>query len=301
MKSFSRMTKEELRQVTLDKNCCIRAALVGMLLYGGELDHDRIQFNTENEDVLEVYLTLCGRYGFAPVITKGTEKIARYTATYTGYQKVLPILCDLGFMDRKTGVISYCIASVFGEKPCCRRALIRGAFLAGGTVIDPKKHYNLELVTNHKSVCDEMKQLLMEEQFIVKDVNRKGKQVLYLKNSEAISDFLSYLGAFKAQMELLNVKIVKEIRNDFNRTANSETANLEKTINASVQQVKAIELLQKKGLFHEIPEDLQEIALLRLAHKEMSLGELGALMQPPLSKSGVNHRMKRILELAKKE
>ena len=181
------------------------------------------------------------------------------------------------------------------SKDCCRRAFLKGAFLSGGTVIDPRKNYNLELITPCLSLHEELKHLLKEAGFAFKSVTRKNKYVLYLKNSEAISDFLSYMGAFQAQMELLNVKIEKEIRNDFNRAANGETANIEKAINAAISQIQAIVKLDETVGLDNIPEELREVALLRLKHKDLSLSELGKLMQPPLSKSGVNHRMKKLM------
>ncbi len=183
------------------------------------------------------------------------------------------------------------------ENDCCKRALIKGAFLGGGTVIDPHKNYNLELTTPYLELAKDMLALLEGVGFSFKSFRRKSKEVLYLKNSEAISDFLSYIGAFRAQMELLNIKIEKEIRNEFNRAANSETANLEKTIHASVEQVRVIEEIERRIGLENLPDDLCEIAKLRLAHKEASLSELGRMMNPPLSKSGINHRLKKLMQL----
>ncbi|MBO5364384.1 MAG: DNA-binding protein WhiA [Clostridia bacterium] len=190
----------------------------------------------------------------------------------------------------------YRIPQELVESECCKRALIKGAFLGGGTVINPRKNYNLELTTPYPALAKDMAELLESVGFSFKSVQRKSKEVLYLKNSEAISDFLSYIGAFRAQMELLNIKIEKEIRNDFNRAANIETANLEKTINAAVQQVKAIEEIQRRIGLDNLPDDLREVAKLRLANKDASLSELGAMMNPPLTKSGINHRLKKLME-----
>ena len=233
-----------------------------------------------------------------PEVHQSAEKNVRYLAENRDGVMILQMLHDLHLIDPATGVIRYRIASELTELECCRRALIKGAFLSGGTVIDPKKNYNLELVTPYLGLSRDMQKLLQEAGFDFKWTRRKSKYVLYLKNSEGIADFLSYLGAFKAQMELLNIKIEKEIRNDFNRAANSETANLEKTINASVQQVRAIEEVQRTIGLDSLPEDLREIAQLRLLHKELSLSELGALMNPPLTKSGVNHRLKKLMQIS---
>lgn len=180
---------------------------------------------------------------------------------------------------------------------CCKRAFIKGAFLGGGTVINPQKTYNLEISTPYPELGRDMMELLKEIGFSFRLVHRQSKEVLYLKNSESISDFLSYIGAFRAQMELLNIKIEKEIRNDVNRTANSEVANLEKTINASIEQVKAIEEVDKRIGIENLPDDLKAIAKLRLANRDASLSELGKMMNPPLTKSGINHRMKKLMQL----
>ncbi len=208
----------------------------------------------------------------------------------------------------QTGILLFGTAAPGGEeqyrippelvaKECCRRAFIKGAFLGGGTVINPQKTYNLELTTPYSGLARDMVDVLKDAGFFFKLVKRKSKEVLYLKNSESISDFLSYIGAFRAQMELLNVKIEKEIRNEFNRAANSETANLEKTIAASVEQVRVIKDIERRIGLENLPDDLKEIAKLRLAHKEASLSELGQMMSPPLTKSGINHRMKKLMNL----
>ncbi len=208
----------------------------------------------------------------------------------------------------QTGILLFGTAMSDGEEQyripadvvaedCCKRAFIKGAFLGGGTVINPQKTYNLELTTPYPGLAKDMQELLQETGFFFKSVKRKSKEVLYLKNSESISDFLSFIGAFRAQMELLNVKIEKEIRNEFNRAANSETANLEKTIAASVEQVRRIEEIEKRIGLENLPDDLKEIAKLRLSHKEASLSELGRMMNPPLTKSGINHRMKKLMKL----
>ncbi len=298
MKSFSQLTKEELYKSENTRSCCDHAEHAGLLLFGAAITRKSIKFVTENQDVLSTYVALSQRVGMEPKVHQTTEGAPRYMAEYQDAATILQLLHDLQLIDAGTGVIRYRIAPNVIERECCRRAFMKGAFLGGGTVINPQKNYNLELVTPYLGLSRDMQQLVTQEGFAFKSVRRKSKYVLYLKNSESISDFLSYMGAFQAQMELLNIKIEKEIRNDFNRTANSETANLEKTINASVKQVQAIERIQKTVGLESLPDDLREIAQLRLAHKELSLSELGALLHPPLTKSGVNHRLKKLMQYA---
>ena len=297
MKSFSQLTKEELFKQENQHRCCDRAELAGMLLFGAALSERAVRFVTENQDVLGSFANLCRTMGMEAKAAQNSENSARYIAEISDATAILQLLYDLHLTDPSNGMIRYRIAKELIENDCCRRAFCKGAFLGGGTVVDPKKNYNMEFVTPYLGLGRDMKQLLDDIGFSFKMAGRQSKYVLYLKNSESISDFLSYIGAFKAQMELLNIKIEKEIRNDFNRTANSETANLEKTINASVRQVRAIKEIQKTTGLDHLPEDLREIARLRLEHKEMSLSELGALMNPPLTKSGVNHRLKKLMQL----
>ena len=297
MKSFSRLTKGELCKTENTKACCDRAEHAGMLLFGAAVNRSAVRFVTENQDVLSAYAALSRRLGMEPAVYRNGDGAARYAAEIQDAGMIPRLLNELKLIDPSTGVIRYRIDPALVREDCCRRAFIKGAFLSGGTVIDPRKNYNLELVTPYLGLSRDMCQALDDAGFVFKSVVRKSKFVLYLKISEAISDFLTYMGAFQAQMELLNIKIEKEIRNDFNRTANSETANLEKTINASVRQVRAIEEIRRTVGLDSLPDDLREVAVLRLKHKELSLSELGALMNPPLSKSGVNHRLKKLMKL----
>lgn len=172
--------------------------------------------------------------------------------------------------------------------------------MGGGTVIDPRKNYNLEIITPYMGLSKDLTKLLGGCGFAFKTVMRKSKYVLYLKNGGAIQDFLSYIGAYNAQMELINIMIEKEIRNDVVRSVNSESANFDKTIEAAVRQIQAINTIDEKLGIDELPEDLKAVARLRLENSAMSLGELGKKLNPPLGKSGVNHRLKKIEELAER-
>lgn len=301
MKSFSQLTKEELAKREGGRPCCDRAEFAGLLLWGGTISRKQLSFGTENKDVFSAYIASGQSLGLDRLMEIGTDKSGKDQAEIYEESAVLQILSDLRMIDGETGLVRYHIDPSFIQEECCCRAMIRGAFLGGGTVINPQKNYNLEFVTPYLGLSREMEDLLRKVGFSFKRAIRKSKYVLYLKNSEHISDFLSYMGAFRAQMELLNVKIEKEIRNDFNRAANSETANLVKSINASVEQVRAIEAIRQSVGLDKLPEDLQEVARLRLAHKDLTLSELGALMNPPLSKSGVNHRLKKLMQYEKKE
>ena len=299
MKSFSSTVKEELCLANNEFDCCDKGEYMGLMLFGALINGSVIKFITGNIDVLNKYIKLGKSLGLK-IDSKqsGSGAAARYIAEVSDSEKILRILDRLKLLDPSTGVIRYRIFRGLIQSDCCRRAFIKGAFMSGGTVINPSKNYNLEFVTPYLGLSRDMNELLSESGFEFKHTVRKSKYVLYTKNSETISDFLAYLEAFKSQMSLLNIKIEKEIRNDFNRSVNIETANLEKTINASVRQVYAIERLSETIGLENIPDDLRETAFLRLKHKDLSLSELGRLMNPPMTKSGVNRRMKKLIEMA---
>lgn len=296
IKSFSRMVKEEIFRADIGDMCCVMAEFSGLLLFGTQWIHkDGVKITTENPDVMGCFAELARMLGIEAEVRQNTEKSVKYTAEITDTVKVAQLLYDLNLLDENEGGIKYHVSRDITQKMCCRRAFIRGAFMGAGTISDPNKNYNMEIVSPRKQLCEETAELMRSLEFDCKIINRKNKYVIYVKNSDRIADILSFLGAYKSQMELLNIKIEKEIRNDLNRTANSETSNLLKTINASVEQIQAIHRIDKLVGLDSLPDDLREIALLRLENKDLSLSELGELLNPPLTKSGVNHRMKKIM------
>lgn len=301
MKSFSQLTKEELYKLESANHCCDIAELAGLILFGASIRFSdkevSIKFMTENQDVLGCFVNLCRKENFEPIVKQISDDSIRYVAKLDDTTHIMQLLVDLDIFDIHSGKIRLHISPNIVKKNCCKRAFLRGVFMGAGTVIDPRKNYNLEIVSSDGRLLEDLYELLQSLSFNFRHVMRKSKHVLYIKNSETISDILTFMGAYKAQMELINIKIEKEIRNDVNRTANSETANISKTINAAVEQIKAIERVEKYVGLDNIPEDLREIAELRLKHKDLSLSELGALLNPPLSKSGVNHRMQKIMKM----
>lgn len=298
MKSFSEFTKNELFKRDNSNDCCDFAELSGMMLFGSNITLKRIRFATENEDVLERYITLADKFDMKVGVTRTSDLSSRCLAVISDKDDISKLAERLGIIDIATGLIKYRISGEVIKNECCVRAFVKGAFLGGGTVIDPKKAYNLEIITPYMGLHNDFLDLLTKSGFEFKTVMRKSKYVLYTKRSEVIEDFLSFIGAFNAQMELINIKIDKEIHNSFNRSINIESANYDKTIDASVKHIKAIEKIDNKIGLDELPPDLKEIAILRLANKSMSLQELGKLLNPPLGKSGVNHRLKKIIEIS---
>ena len=182
------------------------------------------------------------------------------------------------------------------ESDCCRQSFVRGAFLAGGSVTDPDKRYHLELVTGHLKVSDEARSLLQELGFDLMDARRGGSSILYLKQSDRIVDFLTMIGAPLCAMKIIQAKMEKEVRNGVNRRVNCDTANLTKAVDAAQEQLAAIRILRASGEFDCLPQKLRETAVLREENPEATLSELAAMVDPPVSKPALSHRMKTIIQ-----
>jgi DNA-binding protein WhiA len=183
------------------------------------------------------------------------------------------------------------------KKECCRIAFFRGAFIACGVIVNPVREYHLEFKVSDHEVADEFEQVIHTYGGTLKRTRRKGNDIFYLKESEQIEDMLTYMGAVKCAMNMMDVKIVKEVRNNVNRVTNCETANIQKTVNASMKQVQDIQYIMECKHMKNLSDDLKETAQLRLSHPEYSLKELCELM-PGISRSGLNHRLKKLSEIA---
>ncbi len=184
------------------------------------------------------------------------------------------------------------------QNQCCRRAYIRGAFLASGSVSDPEKGYHFEIVCTTKEKAERLQEMLMSFGIDARITLRKKSYVLYVKEGSQIVDLLNVMEAHVALMKFENIRILKEMRNSVNRQVNCETANLNKTVSAAVKQIEDIQFIQKTIGFDELPENLAEMAVLRLEQPETSLKELGQLLTPPVGKSGVNHRLRKLSMIA---
>ena len=191
------------------------------------------------------------------------------------------------------------IKSNLSEEEQLKRVYVREAFLKGGSVNDPNKDYHLEIACDTRKKVLELNEILNTFSIKSKIIKREKKYILYLKEGEEISKFLAFIGANQAVIRFEEIRVVKETRNDINRKVNCETANINKVVNAAVTQIENIKYIQKRHKFNQLTEPLKEIAQLRLENPESSLEELGIMLEPPISKSGVNHRMKKIEEFAK--
>lgn len=211
------------------------------------------------------------------------------------------ILLKLGILKEfQNGSIgfNYRIGNEIAQKNCCKRAYIRGAFLGGGSISNPEKTYHMEFVTNYPEHAKELSELINSFGLHSKVIQRKNSYVIYLKEGEQIVDLLNIIGAHSALLDLENVRIFKEVRNNVNRLVNCETANLNKTVDAAVRQVESIRLIQKKIGLRKLPSGLREVAEIRLNYPDVTLKEIGEMLDPPIGKSGVNHRLRKIEKIA---
>lgn len=296
--SFSGNVKSELCRNEIEKSCCALAECMGTLLYANTFAPDCIRIVTESRD-FGLRLPLLFRKGLGVYFDVLPEQAAAGKLTYliTDAEKIRRVFELCGFSAENS--VSLHVNFALLEKECCRRAFLRGAFLAGGSVTDPEKRYHLELSTTHLKASRETGTLLLEMELAAKETERKGSAVLYYKQSESIEDFLTAVGAPISAMAVMSAKIEKEWRNEANRRVNCDSANVDKTVEAAQEQLAAIRALEERGVLQTLPQKLRETAALRVEHPESTLSELAALHDPPATKSAVNHRMRKLLAMAR--
>ena len=298
--SFSGSVKSELCRTEVEKNCCALAEAMGTLLFANTFAPDCIRIVTESRD-FGMRLPRLFRKGLGVSFDQIPEANGSGKLTYviSDKEKIHKVFSACGFSAQTS--ISLHVNLALLEKECCRRAFLRGAFLAGGSVTDPEKRYHLELSTTHLKVSRETGTLMREMELTAKETERKGSSVLYYKQSDSIEDFLTAIGAPVSAMAVMSAKIEKDWRNDANRKTNCDSANVDKAIAASQDQLAAIRKLERSGRYETLPEKLKETAALRREYPETTLTELAELHEPPISKSAVNHRMRKLLSLASEE
>ncbi|MBE7064011.1 MAG: DNA-binding protein WhiA [Ruminococcaceae bacterium] len=299
--SFASEIKSELLRIETKKKCCARAELCGLVCFGGAvLPGGKLRISTENAATARRGFSLVKDcFGISGEITTNNSRAGKggnaYAIHIDAPGDALQILSGLGLLERHT--VAFRVQSGLLDSSCCRRAFLRGAFLGGGSVTNPEKEYHLEFTTPRAGLAADTVALFADFGLTARVVQRKASQVIYFKNSTEIGDVLNIIGAHTAYMELMNVRILKETRNQVNRRVNCETANLDKAVDAAQSQVAAIRHLQKKGKLEGLSPALRETAELRLAYPEAPLSELGEMLH--ISKSGINHRMRKLMALAK--
>ncbi len=310
--SFSSKVKEELAGHVSKARHCRMAELAAIL--GGcariRLTPPSIEVQSESSAVVKKVFTLLRKtFNISANVSlrrgrKGS-KVKQYTLCLQEPDKVRRVLTDIGFIREANGVLQYknIATDEMLQKSCCLKAYIRGAFLAGGSINDPQKNYHIEILNEDREHAEVLQQSLREFGIESRILDRtrpsnRTVYVLYLKDGEQIIDVLSVMKAHISLMELENVRIVKEVRNNINRQVNCETANLNKTISAAVKQVNDIHYLMEKGALNSLPTELVAMAEVRLENEDLPLKDLGQLLDPPVSKSGVNHRLRKLSQAA---
>ncbi len=295
--SFSTEVKNELCRISMQRTCCTRAEAYGALLHASVFSHKEIRLSTENAAVARRLQALLQRAFF--VVCEPQRVGRKLQLAVTGTEAVGRIFDALGY-DRKSHITYHLNRNVL-EEDCCIAAFVRGAFLMAGTVAGPEKKSHLELKTTHQSLAGEETSLLLDLGLAPKQMRRGSAHILYFKDGASVEDFLTRIGAPHAAMELMEAKVEKNIRNTINRQVNCETANLVKAADASARQIAAIRAVLDTRGEEGFPENLRETVRLRLEYPTDSLVELAQRFDPPLSKPGLSHRLRKITELASKE
>ena len=294
--SFSGNVKAELCRIGLHRSCCAAAEAYGVLLYANTFSASEIKIITGSEEFAQHLPRLWRRaFGFGFDTQPPEDNRGKYIFTITEPAKIAAIFEKYGY-DARSTLVHHINLGVL-EDECCRAAFIRGAFLAGGSITDPEKRYHLELVTDHRHVSRETYTMLLDMGFEPHETTRAGHYISYFKKSEAIEDFFTTIGASAAAMDIMQAKIEKDMVNKINRKINCDTANADKIVSASAAQLEKIRQIDRELGLENLPPDLQEAAFLRIANPEASLSDLAMLSDPPISKSGINHRLRKLMNL----
>ncbi len=296
--SFSANAKAEICRNTQQKHCCALAECFGVLLFCNSFGTDGIRIVTESREFAQLLPKLLRRAFDMNFDTQPEENATgKLVFAIQEPEKIGAIMTAYGFTPGRTLALHLNLPIV--EEDCCKTAFLRGAFLAGGSVTDPEKGYHLELTTTHQTVAREC-YTLMEETlgFYPKTATRGGGQVLYLKQSELIADCLTFLGAPVAAMGIMEARLEKELNNKVNRRCNCDDANTSKVVEAAQEQLMAIRILRERGLLETLPHKIQQAAAAREENPESSLTELASMMEPPISKPAMNHRLKKLVAMA---
>lgn len=308
--SFSSNVKEELLRLPLGKSCCMLTELSALTQTSGSLSlkgggRVRVTWRVESAALARrIFLLLRSRLGLTPTLhfvqnsRLGGKRVCVLALEDQDAQK---LLLALHMMEQDAqGEIS--LRRTAPRHPmtrqCCRRAFLRAAFLGAGTMTSPEKGYHFEWTATEPTLCQTLGKLLEKSGLPVHEHLRKGQNVIYLKGAQQIADVLTLMGASGAMLQMENIRIQKQMRGDANRASNCDEHNAERMITAAQQQVEAIKLISIQRGLYTLPPALEQVARARLEHPDMSLVELGQLLEPPVGKSGVNHRMRRLLAIA---
>ena len=291
--SFSGQIKEELAQVISSPRHCQLAELAALVQFCGHIEEDgSLLVQSENPLVIRKCFTLLKKTFKIEAVAKSQMQTQNYRLFVTG-EDAFRVLEALKICDTAGHLMMRHLTDpVLIKNSCCKRAYLRGCYMAVGSMSDPYKSYHLELVCGLQAQAEQLLKILHDFSLDAKMIIRKKYHVVYMKEGENIADFLNITEAHKALMEFENTRIYKGMRNMVNRKVNCEAANITKTVNAATRQVEDIRLIREKMGLEGLPEPLRQMAYVRLENPQASLGELGKLLDPPVGKSGVNLRLR---------
>ena len=302
--TFSGEVKEELSKNQAEQAHCNLAEIAAIISLCGKIsidsrEHYSIKVRTENVSVARKYFTLLKK-----TFNIDTETLVSmnkstghntYTVIIKQNQDALSVLKEIRIIDNEGEFVEdFSIV----RRPCCKRAFLRGAFLGAGSISNPEKSYHIEIVCTNRKQASQIRMLINGFGLESKVILRKNSYVVYLKEGSQIVDLLNIMEAPIALMKMENVRILKEMRNTVNRKVNCETANINKTVSAASKQAADIEYIQKAMGLNKLPDTLREVAMLRLSNPEASLKELAEICTSDIGKSGINHRLRKLSEIA---
>ena len=310
--SFSSTTKNQLARIPITDNCCKLAELAALVRMCGTIqisgrNNINIKFTTENAAIARRLFTFLKEMyeGDIEVMVRRNKQLKKnnnYLIAIKDENISKRLLLDVGFLNEEENInifnTRYKVKKEILENRCCRRSYIRGAFLGGGSISNPEKTYHLEFVTNNRDHSEDLSNIINSFGLNSKIVLRKDYYVVYLKEGEQIVDLLNIMGAHQALLKFEDIRVLKDVRNNINRLVNCETANLSKTIDASMRQIAQIERIREFMGLEKLPKKLREVAEIRLNNPDATLKEIGEMLDPPVGKSGVNHRFRKIEEIA---
>lgn len=307
--SFSSEVKEELTHLSgHEMHCCV-AELAAIIYFSGKIScspegERTIQLHTENAAVARRFYSLLKHiFNFQPEVTTSQHDFLKKNRIYMimidDSREALQILKTVGLMNNLGQMEDdYFIDSPVLQKTCCRRAFLRGAFLSVGSITDPERNYHFEFACLSEGRAQQLKEFIGYFGLDAKIVIRKKYHVVYLKEGAMISDILNIIEAHVAMMKFENVRIVKDVRNSVNRRVNCEAANINKTVSAARKQIEDIEYIRNTIGLEKLPENLRDAAYARLEEPDATLKELGEMLNPPVGKSGINHRLRKLSQMA---
>ncbi|MDD6808149.1 MAG: DNA-binding protein WhiA [Oscillospiraceae bacterium] len=299
--SFASDVKNELISVSREsyksgnmRDCCLHAEMYGLFLFCRNFSQSEISIKTENQNIAKLFSEFVKRItGNNALIEKSDA--GKYKASVKTAQDRKKILSEFGHTGTE---ITRRLNRANLDDDCCMSALLRGAFMSCGTLTDPNKDYHLEFVISHKVLSEDMMKFITEVELSPKVVIRKGSYVIYFKDSESVEDLLTLMGATESSLEIMGMKMFKDMRNHVNRRMNFENANSGRAFDAAYKQIEAIRYIEEKRGLGYLPEELREVAKIRIENEDYTLKDIADNLSVPISKSGVNHRLQKILGIA---